>query len=83
MGFTDLMISVKRALPKPGTEVIARVEEHHITPLVYDKGWPMRDVISWVWKSKTRKCSCHKLRWNKKSLRSGKCPKCGTRWIKP
>ena len=78
--FTDMMIPVKRALPKDGTEVIARVERYHITTLEYDRGWPMRDVISWLWKSKS-KCSCHKLRWNTESKQHGKCPKCGTRWL--
>lgn len=78
----DLMIPVSRATPKNGTEVVARVEKYHITPLTYDEGWPMLNVISWIWKGNTKKCSCHKLRWTPNMKSSGVCKKCGTTWKK-
>jgi len=75
------MIPVSRALPADGMEVVARGEDDSIIRTIYDNGFPMDGVKSWVWLPKAV-CACHVLRWNKKSKKRGVCPSCGTRWKK-
>ena len=79
--YHDFMIPVERALPANDTMVVARVEDDSIVRTMYDNGFALEGVKSWVWLPKET-CECHSLRWKKKSKKSGRCLKCKTLWKK-